>query len=75
MSKYLTPWFPVHITPVHIGVYETEMEGVKWSKGFSFWNGKRWGDTQFLPGLALDTVGLQNKKWRGLKERSAHDTH
>jgi len=69
MSKHLTPWFPAHIKPVHVGVYETEMEGVAWSKGFSFWNGKRWGNTEILPEWALDDKGVQGKKWRGLKEK------
>jgi hypothetical protein len=71
MKKQLTPWFPSSIKPVHIGVYETEIDGVAWSKGFSFWNGKCWGNTEDLPEWARDGIGNPCKKWRGLQEKQS----
>jgi hypothetical protein len=71
MKEQLTPWFPSSIKPVHIGVYETDIDRVSWSKGFSFWNGKCWGNTEDLPEWALDDIGVQCKKWRGLQEKQA----
>jgi hypothetical protein len=71
MKKQLTPWFSSSIKPVHVGVYETDIDGVAWSKGFSFWNGKCWGNTEDLPEWARDGIGVQCKKWRGLQEKQA----
>jgi hypothetical protein len=71
MSKKMTPWFPVNIKPVHVGVYETDLAGYL---GYSYWNGKYWSDTSFK--LDMERVikrrrGMQNKEWRGFKEKQA----
>jgi len=70
MSKEMTPWFPVCIKPVHVGVYETDLAGYL---GYSFWNGKWWGDTSHKPEFAVfeEYRGMQRKKWRGFKEKQA----
>jgi hypothetical protein len=68
MTKKMTPWFPVQIKPVHVGVYETELDG--YLKGYSFWNGKWWCDTARKPELANKRTGMQGKKWRGFKEKA-----
>jgi hypothetical protein len=68
MSKKMTPWFPSRIKPVHVGVYETDLDGYF---GYSFWNGKRWGDTAHKPELANEWRGMQQKKWRGFEEKQA----
>jgi hypothetical protein len=68
MSKKMTTWFPSTIKPVHVGVYETSLNGYE---GYSFWNGKRWCDTAQRPESATKRGGFQNKKWRGFKEKQA----
>ena len=70
MTKQMTPWFPVRIKPVHVGVYETDLDGYL---GYSFWNGKWWRDTNHKPELAAfeKRRGMQQKKWRGFKEKQA----
>jgi hypothetical protein len=68
MRKKMTKWFPVEITPVHVGVYETDLAGFL---GYSFWTGKRWCDTAQRPEWATKRKGMQNKEWRGLKEKQA----
>ena len=70
MSKEMTPWFPVRIKPVHVGVYETDLAGYL---GYSFWNGKWWSDTYHLPEFAVfqGCRGMQQKEWRGFKEKQA----
>jgi hypothetical protein len=36
-------WFPGEIKPVHIGVYERDIDTVQLSaKAYSKWNGKHW---------------------------------
>ena len=72
MSKKMTRWFPVNIKPVHVGVYETNLNG--YMMGYSFWNGKYWSDTSFnldMPPHFKKRRGMQNKKWRGFKEKQA----
>ena len=66
MSKQMTDWFPVNIKPVHVGIYETDLDG---HFGYSFWTGKLWCDTGRKPGWTGRKIGLQNKKWRGFKEK------
>lgn len=66
----LTPWFPASVKPVRAGVYWTRLLGDGSRGGYSFWNGRYWGNE-------LDTIenakryggiGL-SKEWRGLAER------
>ena len=66
MTKKMTPWFPVEIKPVHVGVYATSLHGYE---GYSFWTGKSWCDTVRKPELAVKRRGFQNKKWRGFVEK------
>jgi hypothetical protein len=71
MSKKMTKWFPSHITPVNVGVYETELHGYL---GYSFWNGEYWSDTSSKLDMPLhfkERRGMQKKKWRGFKEKQA----
>jgi hypothetical protein len=71
MSKKMTKWFPSHITPVNVGVYETDLAGYL---GYSFWNGKYWSDTSIKLDMERSTKrrrGMQNKEWRGFKEKQA----
>jgi hypothetical protein len=68
MSKKMTRWFPVNIKPVHVGVYETSLNGYM---GYSFWGGNWWCDTAQKPGLAGKRPGMQKKKWRGFTEKQS----
>lgn len=71
MSKELklTPWFPGHIKPERVGVYQ-QYNG--WGEiGYQRWDGRRWHSWSNTPNGAANTVFLaalsfQNDKWRGL---------
>jgi hypothetical protein len=71
MNKKMTRWFPVNIKPVHVGVYETNLNGYM---GYSFWNGYYWSDTSSKRDMEprfKERRGMQKKKWRGFKEKQA----
>jgi hypothetical protein len=71
MSK-LTPWFDTTQKPTRIGAYATKFRrrGII-VKGFSCWNGQRWGDTYdtILAAVRYNYPGEQNKQWRGLAKK------
>jgi hypothetical protein len=66
MNKTLTPWFPPHVKPVRVGVYQVEddriepkiLENIR--PIFSYWNGQNWSNMRgpkrerFWRGLAID---------------------
>jgi hypothetical protein len=64
----LTPWFPITINPVRIGVYDTKHNAT--GPGFAYWNGEYWApscDTVRHAMLLSDKrAGFQNKVWRGV---------
>lgn len=66
MKYEKTEWFPNHIHPVRLGVYETTFGVVK---GFSYWDGSYWSAMGWDPDQAIEFSsypGVQNKIWRGL---------
>lgn len=74
-EQKLTREFPVHIKPVHIGVYPTTFRcSGKVLKGYSHWDGEQWSNQAGSPGKVRKGWGLdlanQNKTWRGLTEQS-----
>lgn len=65
-----TPWFPGHVKPARVGVYER-----KWPDGervWSVWNGRHWGHSFILTERRVDEcrflgIGMaQDIPWRGL---------
>ena len=74
MSTELTPWFPGHIEPAHIGVYEIEdaVSTLLRRKCFQFWDGNHWGmccstkEEAALPVNATYHSIFQDSIWRGL---------
>lgn len=74
----LTEWFPAHVKPAHVGVYEVRFlrcESVS-VEGFSYWDGRKWSETQ--PSAERGAMyqanfitGVQNKEWRGLAKEPA----
>jgi len=73
MSK-MTPWFPPHIKPARKGVYEVKFtpKGLYESYFYAMWNGKRWSRVATYEEMALfhsNFDALQNKYWRGFKEK------
>jgi hypothetical protein len=74
MTDKLTPWYPGHIKPVHIGVYQ-QKDGFGKVVGYQYWNGQRWG----LWGSTIESALFQyevsagdrwqNDSWRGLTKR------
>ena len=41
-KREMTPWFPVEIHPVHIGVYEVKNCGVRGQTYYAKWDGGKW---------------------------------
>ena len=73
MSK-MTDWFPPHIKPVNVGVYEVKFtpKGKYESYMYAAWNGQQWSRVaryeemgRFHSNFAAD----QNKYWRGFTEK------
>jgi len=66
MQDTLTPWYPPHIKPVRVGVYETDTRIGR----YQHWNGQFWGPydpdarTAWLWKHARS--GRQSPRWRGL---------
>lgn len=62
MSELLTPWFPSHIRPVHIGYYDTRTDH---GEMVLFWDGKEWRASKYSPRNCYSAFYL-NREWRGL---------
>jgi hypothetical protein len=61
-GRYVTPWFPVAVDPVHEGVYEVEYRQSR----FIF--RREWRDGQWcIPGAVL-LQATRPKRWRGLTD-------
>ena len=69
MSKKLSPMFPPHIKPVHLGPYKTGSDGVR-CFNYQYWNGRWWGQCSQTPEKASSNQhyrsAFQNNYWRGL---------
>ena len=73
MSK-MTKWFPPHLKPVRKGVYEVKFTPKNSSESYMYaaWNGKRWSRVATYEEMHLfhqNFDALQNKYWRGFKEK------
>jgi hypothetical protein len=76
-----TEWFPAHVKPVRVGVYEILMQviedrlgGQALEQGFCYFGGVGWAVTQSTPEDAKARgaiLGSQHKAWRGLTEKAA----
>jgi hypothetical protein len=72
----MTDWFPPHIKPVRVGVYEIKYigKGSHESYMWATWNGKKWssGSYNLSDGNHKNfDVANQKKFWRGFtKEQS-----
>ena len=72
--KKMTKWFPPHIKPARKGVYEVKFtpKGLYESYFYAMWNGKRWSRVATYEEMAFfhsNFDALQNKYWRGFKEK------
>jgi len=76
-KEQLTGWYPPHIKPVRVGVYETRLPGWNevWGgssfKCFKHWDGEFWGyasETIDEAQIYADQQSIsQHNYWRGLK--------
>lgn len=70
----MTPWFPPHIKPVNVGVYEIKYTS-KSTNGdprvYATWNGLRWssGSYNLWDEYHKQFDANQNKYWRGFTEK------
>lgn len=75
MKPALTPWFPAHVKPKHIGVYQRGYIGQIHTR-FWYWNGKYWevGGWEHADDAAKNPRGKTSQTylaWRGLAEDPA----
>ena len=66
-NQKLTPWYPGHVKPTRVGVYETDSRGSLY-RCFQFWNGIEWhrAHTTVEKAAESECVSMfQNDKWRG----------
>jgi len=69
----LTDWFPPHVKPVRVGVYEIRL-GICKYEWYSYWDGSRWCYTCINVNDAFNsreakTTLPQKQHWRGLAEK------
>ena len=74
MTDALTPWYPPHIKPVRVGVYETDSEinHFPGAEGcYQHWDGQVWGYCAHRIDYCLTADIAQSRhqspRWRGLK--------
>ena len=72
-NKKLTPWFPGHVKPVHVGVYQT-CGMTSDTKRFQYWRGEGWGFCSYTAkeadeAYSLGLSGSQKPQWRGLAKK------
>jgi hypothetical protein len=67
MSKKLTPWFPGHVKPAHIGFYERDYHIVE-AELADYWDGDDWW---VVPNGCPEEryLGAPVCPWRGLAEK------
>ena len=73
MSKKMTLWFPPHIKPVHVGVYQILFNYSRPSdlKMYAAWNGRKWSNFDYSKTgswLSEFRDAEQKKLWRGFTE-------
>lgn len=67
----MTEWYPAHIKPVRVGMYEVKQKGiVALVPTYAYWNGGHWGfyrsDFRFAGLYSADkSEANQEKEWRG----------
>jgi len=68
MTDKLTPWYPPHIKPVRVGVYETDTRNGR----YQHWNGQFWSPYDTDPAVTLlyqnFRSAYQAPSWRGLAD-------
>ena len=69
----MTDWFPPHIKPVHIGVYEIKYTSkvAYGSNMYATWNGEKWssGSYNLCDKYHQLFNANQDKHWRGFTEK------
>ena len=77
MKPKLTPWFPAHVKPARVGVYEVDDQDGMIGPWYAYWNGRRfgwrsWKGPQEAYESRFDSIGLDERAiWRGLAEDPA----
>jgi hypothetical protein len=66
----LTKWYPPHIKPVRVGVYQAIPKGIRSECPiYSYWNGLKWcWDSWKVDGARThrNVSPRQNRRWRGM---------
>jgi hypothetical protein len=73
MSKKMTPWFPPHIKPMRVGVYQIKFNYTmpRTESMYATWNGRRWSNMSYVKSGDWHKVFIgaeQKKHWRGFTE-------
>ena len=65
----LTPWYPGHVKPVRVGVYERKYRNINDNSVYSRWNGEKWFCGSFHVHFAeedMEPSSYQSLPWRGI---------
>lgn len=65
----LTPWYPGHVKPVRVGVYERKYPDIYHAAVYSKWHGKNWGCGVYNIDQANREQSIsahQSLLWRGI---------
>jgi hypothetical protein len=73
-KQKLTPWLPVHVKPVRVGIYQVELRPEWGNDGFSYFDGSRFNAVYSQPDWAyadreFEGCGVSVIRWRGLAEQ------
>jgi len=71
----LTPWFPAHVRPAYVGVYEKDF-GRGGGHDYQYWDGQLWRYGSTTPKATMAKVARDRdmlipsaRQWRGLAEK------
>lgn len=69
LDDHFTPWYPGHVHPARIGVYQRRSGG---DPTYALWDGARWSFSAGTVARAREYDGLasltQDRAWRGLAQ-------
>ena len=72
-KKGMTPWFPAHIKPVRVGVYEVRLVFTPsdFDDGYAYYDGEKWS-CMVCDFSDVERAGFwgaeQKKAWRGFTQ-------
>lgn len=69
-----TEWYPDHVRPAYIGVYEVRIKMQYPKTAYQYWTGQYWGLVRPTPASAMlgksrQSLYQPSPRWRGLAQK------